>query len=89
MAPDSKLIATIFSISFKKVKKIRTLGGEHTKRDAGDVSLGCTLETCTVLLINVTPINPIKNQRLKRISVCMSIQYRQKWINLLEKPWAI
>ena len=37
-----------------------TLGNESTMQGADDVVLSCTLETCMVLLTNVTPINPIK-----------------------------
>ena len=41
-----------------------TLGGEHTMQCADDVLLSCTLETCMVLLINVTPINSV-NKKFK------------------------
>ena len=36
-----------------------TLGGEHTMWYADDTLQNCTLETCMVLLTNVTPINSI------------------------------
>ena len=37
-----------------------TLGGGHTMQCTDPVSQRCTLETCTVLLANVTPIHLIK-----------------------------
>ena len=45
-----------------------TLGGEHTMQCADDVLLSCTLETCMVLLTNVTPINSIKKRTTKKIT---------------------
>ena len=37
-----------------------TLGGECEKQYADNILLNCILETCMVLLTNVTPINSIK-----------------------------
>ena len=42
------------------MEKDLTLGGEYMMHYTDDVLLSCTLETCMVLLTNVTPINPIK-----------------------------
>lgn len=39
------------------VGKDLTLSGEQTMQHAGDVLSSCTLETCMVLLTNVTSIN--------------------------------
>lgn len=36
-----------------------TLGGKHTTRCTDDVLWSCTLEICTVLLTNITPVNSI------------------------------
>ena len=36
-----------------------TLGGEHTMQYTDDVFQNCTLETCIILLTNVTSINVI------------------------------
>ena len=38
-----------------------TLGGEHRMQYIDDVLYICTLETCIILLPDVTPINLIKN----------------------------
>lgn len=38
------------------------LGGDCTMQCADDVVFSCTLSTCMVLLINVMPINSIKNK---------------------------
>ena len=45
-----------------------TLGGECTRQYADDVLQCCTLETCMVLLTNVTPINSIKKRTTKKIT---------------------
>ena len=42
------------------MEKDLTLGGEYMMHYTDDVLLSCTLETCMVLLTNVTPINSIK-----------------------------
>ena len=42
-----------------------TCGGEHTIQYTDDVLQNCTLETCTILLTNVTSINSIKNKKKK------------------------
>ena len=39
-----------------------TSGGEYTMQYEDDVLQNCALETCMVLLTNVTPINLIKKQ---------------------------
>ena len=36
-----------------------TWGGENTTQYTDDVLQNCIHETCTILLTNVTPINPI------------------------------
>ena len=40
----------------------RPVGGERTVPPARDVLVSCALETCVVLLTNVTPVNSIKNK---------------------------
>ena len=42
-----------------------TLGGKCTMQHADDVLLSYTLETCMILLTNVTPINSIKINKIK------------------------
>ena len=37
-----------------------TRGGEHTIQRTDDILQNCAPETCIILLISVTPINPIK-----------------------------
>ena len=37
-------------------------GCEYAMECAGDVFLSCALETCMVLVTNVSPINPTKNK---------------------------
>ena len=44
-----------------ETEKGLTLAGEYSD----DVLLSCTLETCLVLLTNVTPINSIKKKKRK------------------------
>ena len=39
-----------------------TLGGEHTTQYTDDVLQNCTIETYSILLINVTPINSINTK---------------------------
>ena len=39
-----------------------TLGGEHMMQYSDDELWNCTLETCMVLLTNVTPINLIRKK---------------------------
>ena len=43
-----------------------TLDGEHTIQYTGDVLQKCTLETYIILLINVTSVNPIRNNKTKK-----------------------
>ena len=42
-----------------------TLGDGGTMLCADDVLLSCTLETCMVLLTNITPINSTKKKKDK------------------------
>ena len=45
------------------VERDFTLGGEHKTQCADDVLLGCTRETCMVLLDSVSPINSTKKSK--------------------------
>ena len=43
----------------------QTLGNEHTMQYTDDVLENCTLETCIMLLTNVTPMNLIKKSFIR------------------------
>ena len=64
------------------------LGKGHTMQCADDVLLSCTLETCMVLLINVTPINSKKKNKNKQKNIGSGVRLLalKPWVGYLTTP---
>lgn len=46
-------------VKYVVMERNLTFGGEHTMQYPDDLLLNCTLESCVVLLTNITPVNLI------------------------------